>query len=83
MSISLSLFYNLYLLLLLVFFVFSFFHIYHLVRFSALGAPTVLAIALYCAVTAAILMVSFNAIGQFDWQQWIEILPSNASLYAR
>ena len=76
MSISLSLFYYLYLLLLLVFLVFSFFHVYHLLRFSALNLTVILVIALYCAVTAGILIISWNYINQVDWRQSIDLLPT-------
>ena len=73
MAIPLSIFYYAYLALLGIFLLFTFFNIYHLVRFGFLSLGNLAMIIFYIVISALIIMVSWNYIGQFDWTQSIQI----------
>lgn len=75
MGIPLAIFYYTYLVFVLIFLVFTFFNIYHLVRFGFLTIGNIVIIAFYITVSILILLISWNYIGQIDWQQTISITP--------
>ena len=74
LEIPLVIFYYIYLILVLVSLFFTFFNVYHLVRFGFLTISNIVAIAIYIFVSATILLISWNYIGQIDWQQSIPLI---------
>ena len=73
MAIPLSIFYYLYLVLLAFFLLFTFFNIYHLIRFGFISLSNLVMMAFYLAVSACLISISFNYIGQIDWTQSVQI----------
>ena len=66
-TLSLSIFYYLYLICVLLFFVWSLFNIYHLLRFGFLSFANIAVIILYLIVSAGFILLSLELLGQFDW----------------
>ncbi len=75
MSISLSLFFYLYLAFIFFFILFSFFNMYHLIRFSPPSTTVYLVIALYIIGSIAIFTIIFFFISQVDWTYSFSIQP--------
>ena len=76
MTISLSLFYYIYLVFVLIFLVFTFFNIYHLVRFGYLTLANIILVGFYLIVSILILSISWRYITTVDWSQTINLIPT-------
>jgi len=73
MAISLSLLYYAYLIMVLLFFIFSFFIVYHLLRFGYFNMGSLVLVIVFIAVSAMILIFSWQQLSKVDWNQPIEI----------
>ncbi|OGY44251.1 MAG: hypothetical protein A2729_04905 [Candidatus Buchananbacteria bacterium RIFCSPHIGHO2_01_FULL_39_14] len=75
MGIPLAFFYYLYLLAVGVFLLFTLFNVYHLIRFGFLNLTNIIVTAFFIGVSIMILLISWQAINQFNWNQMIILTP--------
>jgi len=75
MTISLAIFYYIYLILVIIYLFYTFSNIYHLVRFGFISIGNITLIFFYLAVSILILTISWRYIGQIDWRQTISLIP--------
>ncbi len=80
MTITLSIFYILFLLVVAFFLLFSFFNIYHLLRFGFSSSTNIIIIVIYLAFTSMYLIFAFGYLAQINWQQPLIQTEINANL---
>ena len=73
MSLSPLIFLIIYVVLVAIFLFLSILNFYHVVRFGFLDAASVTITLIYLALVAVIILLTFKAISQIDWQQPIQI----------
>lgn len=73
MSITLEIFYYIYLVFVLGFLGFTFFNVFHMLKFGFLNTATIVIVAFYLFVSVAMLSISWYYINQVEWTRQIPI----------
>lgn len=79
MTIPLIGFLYLYLLFLFAWLIFSVIALYHIIKYGQIGFVSLMSIAVYLAVSAALLSLSYQFLSQIDWSVGLTIFQGGVN----
>ena len=81
MTIPLIAFLYLYLLFLAVWLIFNLIAFYHIIKYGQISFISLMAVAVYLAVSAAILYLSYVFLSQIDWEVGLTVLQGGFNFF--
>ena len=67
MTITLAIFYYLFIVIVVIFIIYTLFNFYHLLRFGFFSMTNVAVMLAYLVISGSLLVLSFGLLSTFDW----------------